>query len=282
MRDEGLAEKLTFDHDRIPSVVTSKPLVAVLRDQGINGQLEMAAAFRAAGFEAVDVHMTDLFDDHESLERFQVLVACGGFSFGDVLGGGGGWAKSILYSSKLREQFSAFFERDTLTLGICNGCQMLAQIRELIPGADSWVTWAPNSSGRFEGRTVQVRINDVDTPWLEGMAGSQIPVPIAHGEGRANCLEDSQASKLIENELVAMQYVDGSGQVTEHYPLNPNGSAAGIAGLVSSTGKALIAMPHPERVFRAMQQTWREPLARRTQQFSGWARLFQNAYRATT
>ena len=281
LRDEGLAQKLTFDLDRVPSVVTSKPLVAVLRDQGINGQLEMAAAFRSAGFEAVDVHMTDLLNDNESLERFQVLVACGGFSYGDVLGGGGGWAKSILYSSRLREQFAAYFDRDTLTLGICNGCQMLAQLRELIPGADSWVTWAPNLSGRFEGRTVQVRINDVDTPWLEGMSGSQIPVPVAHGEGRANCLEDRQASKLLENGLVAMQYVDGSGQVTEHYPLNPNGSAAGIAGLVSSTGKALIAMPHPERVFRAMQQTWREPLARRKQQFSGWARLFQNAYHAT-
>ena len=281
-RDEGLAEKLTYKVDRAPVVTTSKPQVAVLRDQGINGQLEMAAAFRAVGFEAVDVHMTDLLEERELLERFQVLVACGGFSYGDVLGGGGGWAKSILYSSRLKEQFAAFFERDTLTLGICNGCQMLAQIRQLIPGAESWVTWTPNLSGRFEGRTVQVRINAVATPWLEGMAGSQIPVPVAHGEGRASCTERSLVDELLVNELVAMQYVDGGGQVTERYPLNPNGSAEGIAGLVSSTGRALIAMPHPERVFRAMQQTWRRPLSRRSQQYSGWVRLFENAHRAVT
>ena len=280
MRDDGLAEKLTFDPNRIPAIATSKPSVAVLRDQGINGQLEMAAAFRNVGFDAVDVHMTDLFDGRESLENFHVLVACGGFSYGDVLGGGGGWAKSVLYSPELRDEFAAFFERDTLTLGICNGCQMLSQLRQIIPGAESWLTWAPNLSGRFEGRTVQVRINDVYTPWLEGMAGSQIPVPVAHGEGRANCANVGQVSKLLENDLVAMQYVNGRGQVTEHYPLNPNGSTAGIAGLVSSTGKALIAMPHPERVFRSMQQTWRGPRSRRTRRFSGWARLFQNAYRA--
>lgn len=281
-RDDGLAERLTFEPDSVQVMTSAKPLVAVLRDQGINGQLEMAAAFRAAGFEAVDVHMTDLFDGREVLDRFQVLVACGGFSYGDVLGGGGGWAKSILYSSDLREQFSAFFERDTLTLGICNGCQMLAQLRDLIPGANSWVTWAPNLSGRFEGRTVQVRINDVNTPWLEGMGGSQIPVPVAHGEGRANCVNPDQVTRLVQSNLVAMQYVDGYGQVTEHYPLNPNGSPVGIAGLVSSTGKALIAMPHPERVLRAMQQTWRTPLTRSAKQYSGWVRLFQNAYRAIT
>ena len=281
-RDEGLAEKLTYDPDLAQVVRTSTPMVAVLRDQGINGQLEMAAAFRAAGFEAVDVHMTDLFDGRELLERFQVLVACGGFSYGDVLGGGGGWAKSILYSARLREQFTEFFERDTLTLGICNGCQMLAQLRELIPGAESWVTWAPNLSGRFEGRTVQVRINDVATPWLDGMVGSQIPVPVAHGEGRANCADSRQVENLLQSDLVAMQYVDGLGKVTEHYPLNPNGSAEGIAGLVSSTGKALITMPHPERVFRAIQQAWRKPSRRQSQRFSGWARLFQNAYRAVT
>lgn len=281
-RDEGLAEKLTYDPDNLPFINSSKRLVAILRDQGINGQLEMAAAFRAAGFEAVDVHMTDLFDGREGLARFQVLVACGGFSYGDVLGGGGGWAKSILYNAQLREQFATFFEKDSLTLGICNGCQMLAQLSDLVPGAESWVTWAPNVSGRFEGRTVQVRVNDVDTPWLEGMSGSQLPVPVAHGEGRANCANVDQADQLVQNNLVALQYVDGSGQVTEHYPLNPNGSVAGIAGLVSSTGKALIAMPHPERVFRAMQQTWRPATIRREMKFSGWGRLFQNAYRALT
>ena len=278
--DAGLAEQLTFDPERAPYISTVKPLVAVLRDQGVNGHLEMAAAFRAAGFEAIDVHMTDLLEGRDSLDRFRVMVACGGFSYGDVLGGGGGWAKSILYSTRVRDMFEGFFTRDTLTLGICNGCQMLAQLRELIPGADQWVTWAPNLSGRFEGRTVQVQINDVDTPWLADMAGSQIPVPVAHGEGRAIGLSADQASQLIADKLVALQYVDGAGQVTEQYPLNPNGSVEGIAGLVSSTGKALITMPHPERVFRAMQQTWRHPSSRRLQQFSGWARLFQNAFRA--
>ena len=281
-RDQGLFEKLTYDVKLSPIVSITKPMVAVLRDQGINGQLEMAAAFRAAGFEAVDVHMTDLLDGRESLEHFQVLVACGGFSYGDVLGGGGGWAKSILYSSELKDKFTEFFERDTLTLGICNGCQMLALLRDLVPGAEAWVTWAPNLSGRFEGRTVQVCINNVASPWLDGMAGSQIPVPVAHGEGRANCVNRHHVDDLFQNDLVAMQYVDGDGQVTEHYPLNPNGSSEGIAGLVSSTGKALIAMPHPERTFRAMQQTWRDPESRRTQQFSGWAKLFQNAHRAVS
>ena len=280
--DAGLSERLTFDPNTLPNVSTHRPVVAILRDQGVNGHLEMAAAFRAAGFEAVDCHMTDLFEGRESLDRFQVMVACGGFSYGDVLGGGGGWAKSVLYSSRVRDEFARFFESDTLTLGICNGCQMLAQLRELIPGADSWVTWAPNLSERFEGRTVQVRINDVDTPWLEGMSGSQITVPVAHGEGRANCSDADQVAELLSQKLVAMQYVTGSGDVTEQYPLNPNGSPAGIASLVSTTGKALIAMPHPERVNRAMQQTWRTPRDRREQQFSGWARLFQNAYTAIT
>ena len=156
-RDRGLAEKLSFDPDQHTFIATNQPRVAILRDQGINGQLEMAAAFRAAGFTAIDVHMTDLFEGRESLDRFQVLAACGGFSYGDVLGGGGGWAKSILYSAELRDQFARFFEQDTLTLGICNGCQMLAQLQDLVPGAEEWVTWAPNRSGRFEGRTVQVR-----------------------------------------------------------------------------------------------------------------------------
>lgn len=279
-RDQGLAERLTFDPDRLPNVIVEAPTVAILRDQGINGQLEMAAAFRAVGFDAVDVHMTDLISKRDTLDRYQVLVACGGFSYGDVLGGGGGWAKSILYNEYLCEEFRRYFERDSLTLGICNGCQMLAQLRTLIPGADCWGKWAPNESGRFEGRTVQVRINSVATPWLEGMAGSQIPVPVAHGEGQINFDQESQLRTVFSQKLVALQYVDGSGNATERYPLNPNGSHLGIAGLTSTDGKALIAMPHPERTLRAMQQTWREPTERRTRSYSGWIRLFQNAYNA--
>ncbi len=282
LRDPGLAEQLTFSPEKLPSIVTSKPTVAVLRDQGVNGQLEMAAAFRMAGFNAIDMHMTDLFEGRESLDRFQVLVACGGFSYGDVLGGGGGWAKSILYSAKLRQAFAEFFHRDTLALGICNGCQMMAQLRELIPGTDEWVTWIPNESARFEGRMVQVRINHVNTPWLEGMAGSQIPVPVAHGEGRANWVRARDSDALFRHNLVAMQYVNGNGNVTERYPANPNGSPDGIAGMTSATGKVLVAMPHPERVVRAMQQTWRHPTERRDASISGWGRLFSNALEAVT
>lgn len=280
-RDTGLHERLRFEPDVAPTFLTQKPLVAILRDQGVNGHLEMAAAFRAVGFEAIDVHMTDLFAGRESLDRFQTLVACGGFSFGDVLGGGGGWAKSILYSSRLRDEFAIYFERDALTLGICNGCQMLAQLRELIPGAEDWVTFEPNESARFEGRTVQVKVNHVDTPWLISMHDSQLVVPVAHGEGRATS-DGTHSDELLTKNLVPFQYVDGAGSATERYPLNPNGSPRGIAGLVSATGKALVAMPHPERAFRAMQQTWREPISRRGTRYSGWIRLFENAYRSVS
>ena len=282
IQDPGVAERLTYEPDvrSTPNIMAKQPLVAILRDQGVNGHLEMAAGFREVGFEAVDVHMTDLLESRETLKRFQVLAACGGFSYGDVLGGGGGWAKSILYSDLLRGEFTQFFERDTLTLGICNGCQMLAQLRSLIPGAEHWITWAPNASGRFEGRTVQVRVNNVSTPWLEGMEDSQLVVPVAHGEGRANVTNESQLDSLHSHNLIALQYVDGSGATTEQYPLNPNGSPQGVAGLVSESGKALVAMPHPERVFRAMQQTWRDPTERKTARYSGWIKMFLNAYEA--
>lgn len=275
-RDAGLNEDLKFRISEAPETLSKRPLVGILRDQGVNGHLEMAAAFRAAGFEAIDVHMTDLFERRESLNRFQVMVACGGFSYGDVLGGGGGWAKSILYNEQVRVEFEDFFNGDTLTLGVCNGCQMFAQLKDLIPGAESWPTWAPNTSGRFEGRMVQVRVSDVGTPWLEGMAGSRLTVPVAHGEGRLNC-GDVEFQELSRSRQVALQYVDGEGNPTEVYPLNPNGSIAGTAGLVSLTGKVLIMMPHPERVFRNMQQTWMHPYLRQFSTYSGWIQMFQNA-----
>ena len=278
-RDQGLREEYSFPTPTTPSLSDTRPLVAVLRDQGINGHIEMAAAFHAAGFDPVDVHMTDLFKGRESLDRFQVLVACGGFSFGDVLGGGGGWAKSILYNDMLRQEFARYFERDTLTLGVCNGCQMLAQLKALIPGTEHWFNWTPNLSERFEGRMVQVRINDVGSPWLKDMAGSQLPVPVAHGEGRANC-DNEVSANLESSNQIAMQYVDGEGDVTEHYPLNPNGSPKGIAGLINSNGNVLITMPHPERILRSIQQTWLSPENRTDTAFTGWMRLFQNARKA--
>ena len=278
-----LTEELTFDPsaDSVPFSINvgRKPKVAVLRDQGVNGQIEMAAAFIAAGFECIDVHMTDLFDRRESLANFQVLAACGGFSYGDVLGGGGGWAKSILFNDELREQFATFFERETLTLGICNGCQMLSQLNELIPGTERWPVFSRNKSDQFEGRTVQVKIGATSSVWLEGMCGSIIPIPVAHGEGRASFRGDNDLRLLTGANLIAACYVDQNGMPTQTYPWNPNGSPSGVAGVLSEDGKVLAMMPHPERIFRHIQNTWLRP-AERFREESGWMRLFGNARKA--
>ena len=274
-----LVEKLTFDADEFPQVTTTQPKVAILREQGVNGHLEMAAAFRTAGFEAIDVHMSDLSSGEATLDSFSVLAACGGFSYGDVLGGGGGWAKSILYHDRVRDEFSRFFERDSLTLGICNGCQMLTQIKELIPGAEHFTRWMPNKSGRFEGRTVLVQIEKSNSPWLDAMSGSTMPVPVAHGEG---LFEDNDLNidYMLEDGLISMRYIDANGFTSERYPLNPNGSAHNIAGLTNWSGQVLVAMPHPERVVRSIQQTWKDPVERRNRRYSGWMRLFSNARKA--
>ena len=268
--------RLTFDPGKdvaAPAVAGgARPRVAILREQGVNGQVEMAAAFHRAGFEAVDVHMSDLFAGRHVLSDFAVLAACGGFSYGDVLGGGGGWAKSILFEPRVREAFREFFERpDTLTLGVCNGCQMLAQLKTLVPGATSWPRFVRNRSEQFEGRSVVVRIAPTDSPWLADMAGSVLPIAVAHGEGRV----EFDAPELDPRRArAALHYVDGLGRPTERYPLNPNGSVRGVAGLTSVDGRALIMMPHPERVFRAIQHSWCPP------EWSGdgpWLRLFRNA-----
>ena len=254
--------------------------MAILRDQGVNGQIEMAAAFRAAGFSCDDVHMTDLFEGRVSLNSYQVLAACGGFSYGDVLGAGGGWAKSILFSEEVRSQFEEFFTRtDTLSLGVCNGCQMFSRLKSLIPGADSWPNFERNESDQFEGRTIQVRIEQTVSPWLNGMSGSQIPVPVAHGEGRVVFSFGSEIDALAENQQVALRYVDGFGESTMRYPMNPNGSTDAIAGTVSHDGRVLILMPHPERVFRNVQNSWTDR-AHCDREFSPWIRLFQNAAHA--
>nr|WP_298165690.1 phosphoribosylformylglycinamidine synthase [uncultured Pseudomonas sp.] len=252
-----------------------RPQIAVLREQGVNGQVEMAAAFDRAGFAAVDVHMSDILSGRVSLETFKGLVACGGFSYGDVLGAGEGWAKSILFNGRARDGFQAFFERnDSFALGVCNGCQMMSNLHELIPGSDFWPHFVRNRSEQFEARVAMVQIQESASIFLQGMAGSRMPIAIAHGEGHAE-FESEEA--LLEADLsgcVAMRFIDNHGKVTENYPANPNGSPRGITGLTSRDGRVTIMMPHPERVFRAVQNSWKPD---DWQEDAGWMRMFRNA-----
>ena len=267
--DPGQSAALTFDVSEnlaAPFVSLARPRVAVLREQGVNGQIEMAAAFERAGFAPIDVHMSDLITRPDRLDEYSILVACGGFSYGDVLGGGGGWAKSILFDGRVRSAFERFFARDTLALGVCNGCQMFAQLRELVPGAEGWPRFVTNASQQFEGRTCLVQIEG-ESPWYSGMQGSVLPVAVAHGEGYAELQEGREPD-------VALRYVDNHHRVTEHYPENPNGSPQGIAGLTAADGRVLIMMPHPERVFRASQNAWQDPA---WGEDGPWMRLFRNA-----
>jgi phosphoribosylformylglycinamidine synthase len=275
----GLSSTLSFDAAEdvaAPYLHLQRPKIAVLREQGVNGQIEMAAAFERAGFTPVDVHMSDLICGAVKLQDFPALVACGGFSYGDVLGGGGGWAKSILFHDELRAGFADFFAADRLALGVCNGCQMMAALDVLIPGAQHWPRFVRNRSEQFEGRTVLVRINDSHSPWLAGMAGSVLPVAVAHGEGRAEFSDDEQRQSFWsrQRDNVDLQYVDNHHQVTEHYPENPNGADSGLAGLSAADGRVLVMMPHPERVFRADQNAWRDP---QLGEDGPWLRLFRNA-----
>jgi phosphoribosylformylglycinamidine synthase len=274
--DSGVSERLLFDpsDNVVASFTSARPRVAILRDQGVNGQIEMAAAFDRAGFEAEDVHMSDLFSGLKDLSDYRVLAACGGFSYGDVLGGGGGWAKSILFDEAVRDQFQRFFEEDTFALGVCNGCQMLTQLRELIPGTGSWPRFVRNRSDQFEARTVQVRIALSESPWLIAMGDSRIPIPVAHGEGRAQ-FENAKAMADFEaTGMVAAHYVDSLG-VSTSYPANPNGSPEGIAGMTSTTGRVLAMMPHPERVFRTVQNSY-VALEHIDREDGPWLRLFRN------
>ena len=274
--DPGLRAQLSFDPSEDvagPLInVGAKPKIAILREQGVNGQIEMAAAFDRAGFESVDVHMSDLIAQDRTLSEFQAMVSCGGFSYGDVLGGGGGWAKSILLNDDLRRQFQDFLSTH-LTLGICNGCQMLAQLAELIPGADHWPRFVRNRSEQFEGRTVMVRINDTPSPWLQGMAGSMLPVAVAHGEGRGEFREDTDLATLAAGGALALQYVGHDNQPTELYPANPNGAPQGLAGVTANDGRVLIMMPHPERVYLSRQNVWADPA---WGEEGPWLRLFRN------
>jgi len=279
--DPGLNAELTFDINEdvaAPFINTgARPKVAVLREQGVNGQVEMAAAFDRAGFESTDVHMSDLLSGRITLDDFQSLVACGGFSYGDVLGAGEGWAKSILFNDRVRDQFAAFFNRqDTLALGVCNGCQMLSNLHELIPGSEGWPRFVRNQSEQFEARLVMVEVAQSPSAFLDGMAGSRVPIAVAHGEGRIEFAAAHNAQALIENELVAMRYVDNRGEATTRYPYNPNGSEAGITGVTTRDGRVTIMMPHPERVFRAVQHSWRPD---GWQEDGPWMRMFRNARR---
>jgi phosphoribosylformylglycinamidine synthase len=273
--DPGLHLRLGFDPAEdiaAPFVARgARPRVAILREQGVNSQTEMAAAFDRAGFDAFDVHMTDVVEGRHKLSDFRGLVACGGFSYGDVLGAGSGWAKSILFRAPLAEQFALFFGRpDTFALGVCNGCQMMSQLKAIIPGAEHWPRFLRNRSEQYEARLSMVEVLESPSVLLAGMAGSRMPIAVAHGEGRAEFASSDQQHAAI----AALRYVDNDGSVTEDYPANPNGSPGGLTGFTSADGRATILMPHPERVFRSVQMSWRDPSLGED---SPWMRLFRNA-----
>ena len=252
-----------------------RPQVAILREQGVNGQVEMAAAFTRAGFNAIDVHMSDILAGRVDLADFRGLVACGGFSYGDVLGAGEGWAKSILFNADAREAFSAFFQRpDTFALGVCNGCQMLSNLRELIPGSEHWPHFVRNRSEQFEARVALVEVQASPSIFLNGMVGTRLPIAIAHGEGHAEFSSSTAVDACEASNSVALRYIDNRGRMTERYPANPNGSPRGITGLTTRDGRVTIMMPHPERVFRAVQNSWHPD---DWNEDGGWMRMFRNA-----
>ncbi|MDG1668534.1 MAG: phosphoribosylformylglycinamidine synthase [Opitutae bacterium] len=285
----GIQIKPTFDVDAVDqqnvasSLATAssesapRPKVAIFREQGINGQNEMAFAFDRAGFEVIDVHMTDLLGGTVDLADFVGLVACGGFSYGDVLGAGSGWAKSVLYNATLKNMFQAFFEREnTFTLGICNGCQMISQLKDIIPGAAHWPQFVRNKSEQFEARYANVEIMESPSIFFKGMAGSLLPIPVAHGEGRADFSATGDFEKCLTENQISARYIDHNGEPTESYPANPNGSPAGATGFTTTDGRATIMMPHPERLFRAVQMSYR-PNDQFTGEAGPWLKMFQNA-----
>ncbi len=275
VKDPGLHTKLTYDLNEnvSPALLRSRPKIAILREQGVNGQVEMAAAFDRAGFQAVDVHMSDVISGRVKLEDFKGFAACGGFSYGDVLGAGEGWAKSILLNPRARDEFAAFFQRsDTFALGVCNGCQMMSNLHEIIPGADNWAHFSRNQSEQFEARFVMVEVQKSPSIFFHGMEGSRMPIVVAHGEGYADF--GSPKKLKAAQELVTLRYVDNHGKPTEIYPLNPNGSPQGATGLTTPDGRFSIMMPHPERVFRAVQNSW---YPGEWQENGAWLRMFQNA-----
>jgi phosphoribosylformylglycinamidine synthase len=277
--DAGLSAKLSYDPSEdicAPYVQKgAKPKMAILREQGVNSHLEMAAAFDRAGFSAVDVHMSDLLAKRQSLQDFSGLVACGGFSYGDVLGAGEGWAKTVLFNNQLRDQFEQFFHRpETFSLGVCNGCQMLSNLKTLIPGAELWPRFVRNLSEQFEARFSLVKVEESPSILMQGMAGSYMPIAVSHGEGRAEFANPDALSSLKQTNQIALRYLENNLQVASKYPANPNGSPDGITGVTSTDGRATLMMPHPERVFRTVLNSW---YPQEWGEDSGWMRLFRNA-----
>lgn len=286
--DPGLNAVLHFDPDEELAAVNSslvpltqgrraQPRVAILREQGVNGQVEMAAAFDRAGFAAIDVHMSDLIAGRVTLADFHGIVACGGFSYGDVLGAGEGWAKSILFNARARDEFAAFFTRpDSFGLGVCNGCQMFSNLHELISGTELWPHFVRNQVEQFEARLSLVEVLPSPSLFFQGMEGSRLPIAVAHGEGRAEFRQEHGAESALAAGLVTLRFVDHWGRPTETYPANPNGSPGGITGLSSQDGRFTILMPHPERVFRTVQYSWHP---KQWGENGPWLRLFRNARR---
>ena len=281
--DTGLHVKTTFDiNDSIaaPYINKTRPKMAILREQGVNGQVEMAAAFDRAGFAAHDVHMSDVISGRVSLKDFAGLVACGGFSYGDVLGAGEGWAKSILFNSRANDEFSAFFNRsDSFALGVCNGCQMMSNLHSIIPGADHWPHFVRNKSEQFEARFAMVEVLESPSLFFSGMAGSRMPIAVAHGEGFAEFNSKSAVNDVLANKLATLRFIDSASTATEVYPFNPNGSPLGLTGFTTTDGRFSIMMPHPERVFRAVQHSWRPDawIANDSLDDAPWMRMFRNA-----
>ncbi|MDN6971421.1 phosphoribosylformylglycinamidine synthase [Vibrio cholerae] len=278
-RDPGLNAKLTYDVQAdvaAPYIAKGvRPKMAILREQGVNSHVEMAAAFDRAGFDAVDVHMSDILTGQTVLDAYQGLVACGGFSYGDVLGAGEGWAKSILFNAQAREQFEQFFQRkDTFSLGVCNGCQMLSNLRDLIPGAELWPRFVRNESDRFEARFSLVEVQKSPSLFFSEMAGSRMPIAVSHGEGRVEVRDALHLAAIEQSGTVAIRFVDNFGQPTQAYPSNPNGSPNAITGLTTQDGRVTIMMPHPERVFRTVANSWHPD---NWGENGAWMRMFQNA-----
>ena len=277
--DKGLFVNLSYDlNEDVAAPFISRgvnPKIAILREQGVNSQSEMAAAFNRAGFNCIDVHMSDILSGAVKLDDFKGFAACGGFSYGDVLGAGEGWAKSVLFNSKAADEFARFFNRkDTFALGVCNGCQMMSTLSSLIPGAENWPRFVTNKSERFEARFVEVEITQSPSILFANMQGSMMPIVVSHGEGRAEFKNDAQLQALKEANLIAARYVDHNGKPTEIYPLNPNGSPEGITSVTTPDGRFTVMMPHPERVMRAICNSWHPDSWRED---SPWVRLFRNA-----
>ena len=277
--DPGINVELSFDIEEnvaTPYILKGeRPRIAILREQGVNGQIEMAAAFDRAGFTSVDVHMSDIISGRISLQSFTGFAACGGFSYGDVLGAGQGWAKSILYNTRARDEFDAFFHRDdTFALGVCNGCQMMSNLHEMIPGAELWPLFKRNASEQFEARFSFVEILPTSSIFLNDMAGSRLPIAVAHGEGQADFYGGNSAEQALQSGVVALRYIDNYGHATETYPANPNGSQLGVTGVTNTDGRFTIMMPHPERVFRTIQNSWHPE---EWGEDGPWIRMFRNA-----